>query len=321
MKIQLFVIILFCFFFCGCNNTRKKQLEIEVVVEKEKTISNEEPQRKFDPDQPSKVITYVEIEQELKHYREYHLAMYKDTAEINKILVELSDYFNNMLISELRLLRNEFFARKEYIFKSADLDEYFLRKRWYNPRYSSIDSIILSKEELRIIDSIIFYEHKNRTLTESALKNRMKDSLNNSKLIESFGEVYYQNPPVVLFRRYLGYQIANKENSIFRKDEMYSFPDCQLHVIDTINNILAMSFVRMYSCPAEWCLYRGELFTCGMNFELIIDSRPIDYNTPLYKSRREDSVICTLELPPWYSRDTSFLLIDSKGKITDYEGE
>lgn len=39
---------------------------------------------------------------------------------------------------QLRLLRNEFFARKGYIFKSKDLQDHFGQMDWYKPRYNDV---------------------------------------------------------------------------------------------------------------------------------------------------------------------------------------
>lgn len=42
---------------------------------------------------------------------------------------------------QLRFLRNEIFARRGYIFQSQDLNEYFLKFNWYEPKYSSNEII------------------------------------------------------------------------------------------------------------------------------------------------------------------------------------
>lgn len=65
--------------------------------------------------------------------------------------------------SELRLIRNEIFARHGRIFTSSDLAEYFSRKAWYVPTYSPeefdahMDSY-LTKYELANLEVILKYE-------------------------------------------------------------------------------------------------------------------------------------------------------------------
>ncbi|WP_289045321.1 YARHG domain-containing protein [uncultured Olleya sp.] len=53
---------------------------------------------------------------------------------------------------ELRLLRNEIFARKGYVFKSEDLNIYFKTKTWYTPDANV--KVTLSDEEQSYIDKI-----------------------------------------------------------------------------------------------------------------------------------------------------------------------
>ena len=51
---------------------------------------------------------------------------------------------------ELRLMRNEIFARYDYIFKSQDLREYFGPKDWYMPNNKNIDSYLTEIEKKNI---------------------------------------------------------------------------------------------------------------------------------------------------------------------------
>ena len=41
---------------------------------------------------------------------------------------------------QLRILRNEIYARHGYIFKSADLKAYFSKYPWYKPLYGDVTS-------------------------------------------------------------------------------------------------------------------------------------------------------------------------------------
>ena len=54
---------------------------------------------------------------------------------------------------ELRLLRNEVYARKGYVFKSDDLQDYFFKQAWYQPEMSN-DLIELSTAEKDYVDVI-----------------------------------------------------------------------------------------------------------------------------------------------------------------------
>lgn len=50
------------------------------------------------------------------------------------------DYFKGLTKSELRILRNEIYARHGYIFKSADLTEFFSQFSWYKPTSKNVNS-------------------------------------------------------------------------------------------------------------------------------------------------------------------------------------
>ena len=63
-------------------------------------------------------------------------------------------------LEELRLIRNEIFARKGYVFKSSDLQKYFESKEWYVPNNNN--QIILSKNEKSNIDLIRKIEAKKK---------------------------------------------------------------------------------------------------------------------------------------------------------------
>lgn len=51
---------------------------------------------------------------------------------------------------ELRILRNAIYARHGYIFKSADLRDFFNQFYWYTPRYSNVDKQLSSLERSNI---------------------------------------------------------------------------------------------------------------------------------------------------------------------------
>jgi len=55
---------------------------------------------------------------------------------------------------QLRLLRNEIFARHGYIFKSEDLRDYFFHQNWYQPKYTNISYLSLNQLEKKNIEFI-----------------------------------------------------------------------------------------------------------------------------------------------------------------------
>lgn len=67
---------------------------------------------------------------------------------------------SNTSTYNLRIMRNEIFARYGYIFKSPDLQSYFAQKRNYSPRYSDVVSYLTATEKQNI-EKIKKYEKLN----------------------------------------------------------------------------------------------------------------------------------------------------------------
>jgi len=59
--------------------------------------------------------------------------------------------------SELRIMRNEIFARHGYIFKSDDLKEHFGNQSWYSPKYADVNSMLTNIEQ-KNVRFILSYE-------------------------------------------------------------------------------------------------------------------------------------------------------------------
>ncbi len=73
----------------------------------------------------------------------------------------------NKSIDELRIIRNEIFARKGYIFNSQDLLKHFSTFDWYEPKYENVDSL-LSDLDKKNIQTVL--ELENRKKSELELK-------------------------------------------------------------------------------------------------------------------------------------------------------
>jgi hypothetical protein len=64
-------------------------------------------------------------------------------------LIEEKDIKDKNL-NELRLVRNEIFARHGYIFKSEELTNHFSKMDWYNPRFTNVNSRLTHIDSLNI---------------------------------------------------------------------------------------------------------------------------------------------------------------------------
>jgi hypothetical protein len=68
-----------------------------------------------------------------------------------------ADDLNSLSKYDLKIMRNEIFARYGYIFQTEDMRNYFNRQTWYTPRYSDVNSF-LTKIEKKNIDLIKYFE-------------------------------------------------------------------------------------------------------------------------------------------------------------------
>jgi len=96
-------------------------------------------------------------------------------------------HLNKKSLEELRLLRNEIFARKGYKFSSTVLEDYFFNQEWYKP-VDSNDKVIFTEIESKNIDLIKKFEAIEFQKREMALKNlkELKKALNeNNKTVIS----------------------------------------------------------------------------------------------------------------------------------------
>ena len=79
-----------------------------------------------------------------------YTSKYKDSDFIASYRVLTKNDLIGLTSHKLKLLRNEIFARKGYIFKSKELNEYFLQKEWYKPIYSNSNFLLNPIEEYNI---------------------------------------------------------------------------------------------------------------------------------------------------------------------------
>lgn len=53
--------------------------------------------------------------------------------------------------AELRIIRNEIYARHGYIFDSKDLRDYFMKKEWYKPRTKNVKLSAIEQYNVNLI--------------------------------------------------------------------------------------------------------------------------------------------------------------------------
>jgi len=90
--------------------------------------------------------------------------------------VEISE----MISADLRLLRNEIFARHGYIFKSPELTDFFSKFEWYQPNLTSdqIDKVLTEIDRFNI------------SLIKSVEQENNKSDLTRPLDLESFSDKF-----------------------------------------------------------------------------------------------------------------------------------
>jgi hypothetical protein len=75
-----------------------------------------------------------------------HYERFNDISE--RLLTE--EDISGLSKPELRILRNEIYARHGYIFKSKDLQDYFSAKDWYRPQHEDVSNLLNATEKKNV---------------------------------------------------------------------------------------------------------------------------------------------------------------------------
>jgi hypothetical protein len=92
---------------------------------------------------------------EIKSYEKESNINEKETPETSERILTRSE-LEGYTGWELRIMRNEIYAKYGYIFKSEDLSKYFNKKSWYEPRFNDVSDQLtpIEKENVTIIKSM-----------------------------------------------------------------------------------------------------------------------------------------------------------------------
>ena len=73
-------------------------------------------------------------------------------------------------LDELRIVRNEIFARKGYIFNSEDLQKHFSTFDWYEPKHANVDSLLTDLDKRNIQTILELEKEKKEKIERSAIR-------------------------------------------------------------------------------------------------------------------------------------------------------
>lgn len=166
-KITLFSIILILLI-TSCKNGSKKEAIQQGEVETQNIEFSESDQKNEKQEKKKELkIIYSEDKQNLKAYYELpHIKEFYDWQEMEYTEPPALQYISDLTslsYEELRLLRNEIFARNGYLFNDGFLRGYFNRYKWYMPIFD-VDSfkVVLNNEERELINNILAEENKRK---------------------------------------------------------------------------------------------------------------------------------------------------------------
>ncbi len=93
--------------------------------------------------------------------RDYEIGNYSKVNQIGKYFntktkIISFDYLNEMNAEELKIMRNEIYARYHYVFKTEKMSDYFNKQEWYSGYHQNVDSFLtqIEKENIKRIRNV-----------------------------------------------------------------------------------------------------------------------------------------------------------------------
>jgi succinate dehydrogenase flavin-adding protein (antitoxin of CptAB toxin-antitoxin module) len=173
----------------GCNGKTKKnkdastkeQAEVE-ILEETADKDKEEKNWVFYDESKKALLAYYE----LPHIKEFYKWQNMEFAPPEK--VEMPEDLSKLTYEELRLLRNEVYARNGYLFTDGYLRGYFNKYKWYMPIFE-VDTfkVALNNQEKELIDALLQEEanrKKEKTVEKNGLNLYNADLIANTKQFE-----------------------------------------------------------------------------------------------------------------------------------------
>jgi hypothetical protein len=153
------VLLIFILLSCGSNNEGKiKELEAKINQQQEQLNRAEKERLQSELDQKNK-----ELEALKNKSSDNNVPRSNYFARGNGFFPEASERqlshneLVGMSLQDLKIMRNEIFARHGYIFKTQEMINHFSRQNWYQPLYNDVYSM-LSEIEKYNINLITKYE-------------------------------------------------------------------------------------------------------------------------------------------------------------------
>lgn len=177
----------------GCKNVTRKEntktTDNQQLIENNSSEATENIFLTVYDENIESIIVYDESKESLKAYYDLpHMKEFYEWQEMEYSELPALNYpedLSTLSYEELRLLRNEIYARNGYLFSDGYLRGYFNRYRWYMPVFD-VDTfkVVLNQEEKGLIDAILAEESKrkeNKTIEKEGLELYNVELIANTK--------------------------------------------------------------------------------------------------------------------------------------------
>jgi small-conductance mechanosensitive channel len=156
---RIFISLALLVFIVSCGDDQAKIEELQQKLNQQERAIQEEKQRNLERELEKTNAELDKLKEKDKKtkkisepkFNAYGFGSYPEASERDLDDSELSD----MTERELKIMRNEIFARHGYIFKTKDMKNYFSAQSWYRPMYSNVTNriTIIEKKNIDLIKS------------------------------------------------------------------------------------------------------------------------------------------------------------------------
>jgi len=156
---RIFISLALLVFIVSCADDQAKIEELQQKLNQQERAIQEEKQRNLERELEKTNAEIDKLKENNKKsnkisepkFNAYGFGAYPEASERFLSDSELSE----MSDRELKIMRNEIFARYGYIFKTKDMKNYFSAQSWYRPMYSNVTNriTIIEKKNIDLIKS------------------------------------------------------------------------------------------------------------------------------------------------------------------------
>ncbi|MEP4091046.1 DUF3160 domain-containing protein [Reichenbachiella sp.] len=167
------VITLISILTLACSPEKKESKSTDSIPKE--PVAKQEPETSPEPEKveeaPKLTVVVSNSKEELKRYYDlphinefYEYQMEMQYSEPDEL--QVPEDLSQLSYGDLRLLRNEVFARNGYLFSDGFLRGYFNRFKWYMPIFD-VDTfrVVMSREEQDLVNAILTEEAKRKEET------------------------------------------------------------------------------------------------------------------------------------------------------------